>query len=190
MTHGSIHPDTLAVKRFSEVMQERMSRSIYRENWDSDVCSDDVLARDLLDYLSSGNPGNFVDIANCCMMLHQRGADPSILVDVEQPGMDAVEDRDKNFVYRFFDNSMKKLGTFVTEGSIRNRDEAIAIGYGEMSLDTDVHRIEEIHGAKVLAVCDLPDSEGFQCSPVWVEDPELDGDGISSIEETGAAPEF
>ena len=87
MTHDSFHPDTLAVNRFSELMQKRMSRPDRRKDWDSDACSDHVLARDLLDCMSNGNPDTFVDIANCCMMLHRRGADPSILADSGQVGM-------------------------------------------------------------------------------------------------------
>src|SRR5690606_30158484 len=41
--------------------------------------SEEYLARLLIEHLAKGNEGNFEDIANLCMMLHQRGAHPRVL---------------------------------------------------------------------------------------------------------------
>jgi len=79
------HPDDAAVDRFAAAMKaklkwEREERGRYGWN-DPEVCSEEYLAKSLIEHLAKGNEGNFEDIANFCMMLHQRGAHPRVLAD-------------------------------------------------------------------------------------------------------------
>lgn len=80
------HPDDVAVDRFALAMKrklkwEREERG--RSGWDNPaVCSNEHLANLLMEHLEKGNSGNFEDIANFCMMLHQRGAHPRVLADI------------------------------------------------------------------------------------------------------------
>lgn len=79
------HPDDEAVDRFAAAMKaklkwEREERDRYGWN-DPEVCSEEYLAKLLIEHLAKGNEGNFEDIANLCMMLHQRGAHPRVLAD-------------------------------------------------------------------------------------------------------------
>jgi hypothetical protein len=77
------HPDDAAVDRFSAAMKAKLKDA--RENkgrggWDDPSrCSDDFLASALVRHAYKSNPGTYEDIANFCMMLHQRGVDPSIM---------------------------------------------------------------------------------------------------------------
>jgi hypothetical protein len=48
----------------------------------------EFLAALLTGHLRKGNAGNFADIANLCMMLYQRGADPDILTPSSEPATD------------------------------------------------------------------------------------------------------
>src|SRR5690606_27225624 len=79
------HPDDEAVDCFAAAMKaklkwEREERGRYGWN-DPEVCSEEYLAKLLIEHLAKGNEGNFEDIANFCMMLHQRGAHPRVLAD-------------------------------------------------------------------------------------------------------------
>jgi hypothetical protein len=65
--------DNYAVDRFSEAMKSKLAlkRDEGRGGWDSkDECSADFLSDLLRDHVEKGDP---VDVANFCMMLHQRG---------------------------------------------------------------------------------------------------------------------
>lgn len=76
------HKDDQAVDRFAEAMKAKMARSREkgRYGWDDpEDCTDAFLAGMLRGHVGKGNPGNFEDIGCLAMMLHQRGADPSIL---------------------------------------------------------------------------------------------------------------
>ena len=54
-----------------------------RAGWhDRALVSDQELCRMLVDHLSKGNTGTFIDIANFAMMLHLREADPAVLAFV------------------------------------------------------------------------------------------------------------
>jgi len=77
------HPDDEAVDRFAAAMKaklkwEREERGRYGWN-DPEVCSEEYLAKLLIEHLAKGNDGNFEDVANFCMMLHQRAAHPRVL---------------------------------------------------------------------------------------------------------------
>lgn len=84
-TAGKPHPDDEAVDRFAAAMKaklkwEREERGRYGWN-DPEVCSEEYLAKSLIEHLAKGNDGNFEDVANFCMMLHQRGAHSRVLAD-------------------------------------------------------------------------------------------------------------
>ena len=76
------HPDDAAVDRFAIAMKSKLAaaRDKGRGGWDDpEACSVEFLADLLVGHVGKGNPGNFEDIANLAMMLHQRGADPAVL---------------------------------------------------------------------------------------------------------------
>ncbi|MDM5112785.1 hypothetical protein [Aeromonas salmonicida] len=78
------HPDDVAVDNFAKAMKEKLAkaRAKGRSGWDDPAaCSVEHLAELLLDHIGKGNQGTFEDIANFAMMLHQRGADPVVLVE-------------------------------------------------------------------------------------------------------------
>lgn len=78
------HPDDTAVDQFQMAMRHKMAESRIkgRGGWDDpNQCSVEYLAHLLIEHLSKGNSGTFVDIANFAMMLHQRGADPKMLAN-------------------------------------------------------------------------------------------------------------
>ncbi|KAF1016231.1 MAG: hypothetical protein GAK31_01720 [Stenotrophomonas maltophilia] len=67
------HPDDLAVDAFAAAMKAKMAtaRAKGRDGWDDPAqCSADDLTRMLRDHVEKGDPR---DVANFCMMLHQRG---------------------------------------------------------------------------------------------------------------------
>ena len=78
------HPDDLAVDRFALAMKAKLAdaRSKGRSGWDDLAqCSVEYLAQLLVGHIGKDNAGNFEDVANLAMMLHQRGADPSVLAE-------------------------------------------------------------------------------------------------------------
>ncbi|MFA0999371.1 MULTISPECIES: hypothetical protein [Pseudomonas syringae group] len=77
-THPEQHPDNLAVDQFATAMKTKLAegRTKGLDNWNKPWVKDEQLAELFVKNISKGNPGNFVDIANFAMMLHQRGADP------------------------------------------------------------------------------------------------------------------
>lgn len=76
-TYTNQHPDNLAVDRFATAMKTKLAeaRTKGRNTWDKPWVKDEQLAELLVENLPKSNPGNFEDIANFAMMLHQRGAD-------------------------------------------------------------------------------------------------------------------
>lgn len=72
------------VEAFAKEMVEKMADSSRkgRSGWDDpDQCKVEDLADMLIGHLSKPNKGNFIDVADFCMMLHLRGADPRVLRD-------------------------------------------------------------------------------------------------------------
>ena len=70
---GGDHPDNRAVDRFAGAMTSKLAaaRRKGRGGWDrKDECSAEDLSRLLREHVEKGDP---VDVANFCMMLHQRG---------------------------------------------------------------------------------------------------------------------
>lgn len=81
------HQDDAAVDRFAIAMKAKMAaaREKGRGGWDDpNACSVEFLADLLVGHVGKGNQGNFEDIANLAMMLHQRGADPAVLASKKQ----------------------------------------------------------------------------------------------------------
>ncbi|WP_340571708.1 hypothetical protein [Stenotrophomonas sp. G106K1] len=70
---GEQHPDDLAVDAFAAAMKAKMAeaRAKGRGGWEDPAqCSADDLSRMLREHVEKGDPR---DVANFCMMLHQRG---------------------------------------------------------------------------------------------------------------------
>lgn len=70
---GTSHPDSIAVDRFSSEMKVKLAqkRAEGRGGWENkDECSGDFLSQLLREHVEKGDP---IDVANFCMMLHQRG---------------------------------------------------------------------------------------------------------------------
>lgn len=81
--HGT-HPDNAVVDRFAAALKGKLARGREkgRGGWDDRaLCSDEHLAQLLVGHLKKDNPGNFLDIAAFAMMLHERGAQASVLSD-------------------------------------------------------------------------------------------------------------
>ncbi|RMT23331.1 hypothetical protein ALP52_03169 [Pseudomonas amygdali pv. mori] len=72
------HPDNQAVDEFAAAMKTKLAkaRAKGRHGWNGSWVRDKQLAELLVEHIHKGNAGNFEDIANFAMMLHQRGADP------------------------------------------------------------------------------------------------------------------
>lgn len=103
---GNEHPDDDAVDRFAAAMKAKLAaaRAKGRGGWERpDVIGDGDLARMLVEHLVKANIGTFVDIANFAMMLHLRGANPTVLAEVAHPapaGELAAEARDRAMFIR------------------------------------------------------------------------------------------
>lgn len=72
------HPDNLAVDNFAAAMKTKLAedRAKGLRGWSDTRVQDKTLAEMLVGHIPKGNPGNYEDIANSAMMLHQRDADP------------------------------------------------------------------------------------------------------------------
>ncbi|QVK31781.1 hypothetical protein [Pseudomonas syringae] len=70
------HPDNLAVDNFAAAMKTKLAeaRAKGRRGWSETGAQDRTLAEMLVRHIPKGNAGNFEDIANLAMMLHQRDA--------------------------------------------------------------------------------------------------------------------
>lgn len=98
-THPDQHPDNLAVDQFATAMKTKLAegRAKGRNSWDKPCVKDEQLAVQLVGQLPKGNPGNFEDIANFAMMLHQRGADPlelAVAYNKTNTGIDMMPPKD------------------------------------------------------------------------------------------------
>lgn len=85
--------DDAAVDAFAAAMKKKLAeaRAKGRRGWnDKTLCTDEYLSELLIQHLDKGNRGTFEDIANFAMMIHQRGADPKVLMNVVHDA--AVED--------------------------------------------------------------------------------------------------
>lgn len=88
---GESHPDDEAVDRFAAAMKVKLaaSRKKGRGGWnDPKQCAVETLATMLHGHTRKTNPGAFEDIGTFAMMLHQRGADPTVLGVTATPMVD------------------------------------------------------------------------------------------------------
>lgn len=79
LTSFDQHPDDAAVDRFAQAMKDKLkhAREVKgRSGWETNFCSDPHLAEELILHICKSNTGTYEDVANFCMMLHQRGASP------------------------------------------------------------------------------------------------------------------
>jgi hypothetical protein len=94
---GDQHPDDVAVDAFAATMKAKMAeaRAKGRGGWeDPTQCSADDLTRMLRDHVEKGDPR---DVANFCMMLHQRG---EAIVARQPVGEPVFRERSTHKVYR------------------------------------------------------------------------------------------
>lgn len=81
---AAVHSDDVAVDRFALLMKQKMAaaREKGRGGWDDpEQCHPYELAELLFGHLGKGNDGNYIDIANFCMMLALRSAPASLIGD-------------------------------------------------------------------------------------------------------------
>lgn len=107
---ASRHPDDVAVDRFALAMKAKLAaaRDKGRSGWDDPAqCSVEFLAQLLVGHISKDNAGNFEDVANLAMMLHQRGADPSVLAEAarEKPSPEPVAHVERGTNTSFIDST-------------------------------------------------------------------------------------
>lgn len=96
------HPDDEAVNKFAYQMKCKLAiaRSKGRSGWDNpNLCTVESLVDMLVEHLQKPNAGNWIDIANFCMMLHLRGANPRLLVNALAE-RDAEESK-RHFMYGY-----------------------------------------------------------------------------------------
>lgn len=80
---AAAHSDDFHFDLFAACCKDKLAtaRNKGRGGWDNaETCSVEHLAELLVHHLTKGNAGTFEDIANFAMMLHQRSADPKVLV--------------------------------------------------------------------------------------------------------------
>lgn len=88
---GEVHPDDLAVDAFADAMKQKMAsaRAKGRGGWEDPAqCSAVDLTRLLRDHVEKGDPR---DVANFCMMLHQRGESIVAYLDLPYMSEDEVQ---------------------------------------------------------------------------------------------------
>lgn len=86
------HPDDAAVDRFAIAMKAKLAkaRDKGRGGWENRAfCSQEELSTKLAQHVAKGDP---VDVANFCMMLHQRGEAILVPEPTEQELRDAFEE--------------------------------------------------------------------------------------------------
>lgn len=74
-----MHTDDIHIECFSSQMKDKMrkGRAKGRQGWES--CPKEVLVEQLVEHLEKPNKGNWLDVAIYCMMMHNLGAEESIL---------------------------------------------------------------------------------------------------------------
>lgn len=121
------HADDLAVDKFASQMKGKLAvaRSKGRNGWDDpSLCSVESLAEMLVGHLKKANAGNYIDIANFCMMLHLRGAEPIYLAA-------ALAEHDVEVLLKLADYMEEGFGIPMTMGCDEVREYAQRIKDGE-----------------------------------------------------------
>lgn len=134
------HTDDAAVDRFAIAMKAKLAtaREKGRGGWDDpSACSVDFLAELLVGHVGKGNPGNFEDIANLAMMLHQRSADPAVLAGKVQ-GLPLLSHDERSALMRFkeccedgqgYDVEKEMMVALARKGALHHR----SAGYYEIT---------------------------------------------------------
>lgn len=81
---GETHSDNMVVDRFSRKMKDKLmtARMKGRSGWDDpEQCSGQVLIDLLAGHIQKDNAGNWIDLANLCMMLEERGIPETSLLN-------------------------------------------------------------------------------------------------------------
>lgn len=81
------HADDLAAAKFFEAMKVKLGKARDKgyTGWDNpELCTTEFLCDQVIGHLGKGNDGNFEDIANFAMMLHQRGDQPYKLAEAKE----------------------------------------------------------------------------------------------------------
>lgn len=135
--HVAARHDNDAVDRFAAVMKEKLAagREKGRRGWEN--CPAQHLAEQLIGHLSKTNSAtNYADLANFCMMLHQRGEGPEVLARIAQrdgTALVALDDMRGSVT----DEDLHKSGRYFSDHSFRNLTSC-SHGYtGEFSNDAD-----------------------------------------------------
>ncbi|MCU1116304.1 hypothetical protein JAK73_00375 [Stenotrophomonas maltophilia] len=103
---GDQHPDDLAVDAFAAAMKAKMAeaRAKGRGGWEDPAqCTAEDLSRMLRDHVEKGDPR---DVANFCMMLHQRGE----AIAARQP----VGDCSESTLYEAVGNLLEAPGSWTS----------------------------------------------------------------------------
>ncbi len=82
LLNAAQHADDIAVDQFAAAMKAKLAacRAKGRSGWSNPGDPTDAqLAQLMTQCMTKGNAGTFEDVANYCMFLHQRGADPITL---------------------------------------------------------------------------------------------------------------
>lgn len=106
-SENGVHPDDVAVNRFSEAMKIKLakSRDKGRGGWENPaLCKVIDLASMLIDHLPKGDP---VDVANFAMMLFFREGGNTALSDAGRALLNKLNDKPNAFRY-YFDKSKPK----------------------------------------------------------------------------------
>lgn len=105
------HPDDEAVNKFAYQMKCKLAiaRSKGRSGWDNpDLCSVASLIGMLVGHLRKSNIDNWVDIANFCMMLHLRCAEPIYLAS-------ALAEHDAEVARKAFIDGSTDAAAFISQ---------------------------------------------------------------------------
>lgn len=79
---GGEHPDDLAVDHFATLMKAKLAaaREKGRSGWDDPQrCPVEFLTDLFINHLPKDNQSNWIDLANFCMFLQHRNADPGLI---------------------------------------------------------------------------------------------------------------
>lgn len=127
----AVHGDDEAVHQFACAMKGKMeaARAKGREGWET--CDPYSLVNQFVEHLTRCNDGNYLDLANYCMMLHQRGESPIKLAQMVSCMKDEVAAR-----------AVEKLKREV-QRSIGNIDYAAFNLFENMNLDSK-------HGGRIV----------------------------------------
>lgn len=175
------HPDDMAVDRFATAMKLKLSaaRRKGRCGWDDpDQCPIEGLVNGLREHLGKANLGNWADIANFCMMLHERGAEP---VDLSQQPENETTAGNAAALFEFANSVVN--GAYVSAGFDERHVPGIraAAQYLECHSPQPTPQVPESIveiGRRMLA--DTKDNTHYTADPLFLVEKRLDIFGIDT----------